>query len=136
MAAYPAYRINLKSEEQLAASQLNTIFVGLSSTADLLTFCQNVENIFQANVVTANALQASDYTLPYPAGTGTVWRLVLRDASGHVDTQYLYDISATAVPQTVAADLIAAGVLLYPYGTACTSIQISVFQPGEYVGSV
>ena len=127
------YRFTLKSEEQLGASQMNTLLAGLSDTSDVSLFAGNIENIFQANVATIDEVISTNYALPYPSGTGTLWRLVLRDAVGHVQTQYLYDISSTAVPQTVAADLISAGILMYPYGTAVTSIQVSAFTPGEYV---
>lgn len=133
MAAYPVYRFTLRSEEQLGAGQLNTIAVGLASTDDVSTFAENVENIFQANVASIDLLVSQDYSLPYPVGTGEVWRFVLRDAVGHVQTQYLYDVASGQVPQTVAAALIAAGIMLYPYGTVCTSIQVSTFLPGAYV---
>jgi hypothetical protein len=132
MAGYPVYRFTLKSAEQLAAAQLNTLYVGLASTDDVSTFATNVENIFSANVASVDQVLASDYALPYPAGTGILWRLVLRDAVGRVQTIVLNDVLADANPATFAQDLVASDLLLYPYGSKVTSCQISVFQPGAF----
>lgn len=133
MAAYSIYRFNLKSEEQVAAPQPNTLTLGLASTDDVSTFAENVENIFSANVATITEVISQDYTLPYPAGTGLTLRMVFRDAVGRVQTQYLNNANSDVDLQTFASALISAGWLLYPYGTAATSVQISVFQPGQFV---
>jgi len=132
MAGYPVYRFTLKSAEQLAAAQMNTLYLGLASTDDVSTFATNVESIFSANVASIDWVLSSDYELPYPNGTGIMWRLVLRDGVGRVQTINLNDVSEEAVPSTFAAALVASDILLYPYGSAIKSCQISVFQPGAF----
>lgn len=127
MDAYPTYRMVLKSQEQLAASQMNTLFVGLASLPDVSWFAQNVENVFSAHVATINQSVVSHYQLPYPVGTPTVWRLVLRDNLGHVQTTYLHNIRPSASISQITTKLMDAGLLLYPFATPVTSIQISIF---------
>jgi hypothetical protein len=132
MAGYPVYRFTLKSAEQLAASQMNTLYLGLASTDDVSTFATNVENIFSAYVASIDWVLSTDYELPYPDGTDIMWRVVLRDAQGRVQTINLNDVSPEAVPTTFAAALTGSDILLYPYGTPVKSVQISVFEPGAY----
>lgn len=121
------YRLVLKSKEQLAASQMNTIHIGLANRADVSTFAQNAENIFSANVATINQSLTAHYELPYPKGTNIVWRLVLRDAPGRVQTMYLHNVRPTANIHDITTKLMDAGLLLYPTGLSVVSIVVTVF---------
>ncbi len=121
------YRFVLKSKEQLAASQMNTIHVGLANLGDVSTFAQNVENIFSAHAATVNQALVSHYQLPYPKGTNIVWKMVLRDQNGRVQTTYLHNIVPSANIGEITNKLMKAGLLLYPSGTPVTSIQVTVF---------
>lgn len=132
--AYQKYRFSMKSEELRGAGQPNIAYVMLNSDADAILFAQNLEVAYQADVVTVDLERATNYTLPYPAGSNSLTRLVLRDDFGHVDTEYIYDFKAGADAAALASALIGAGVLLPGFGFhPATSVQVTVFTPGESV---
>lgn len=130
----PKFRFSLKSEELRGASQPNIAYIELASEADAILFAQNLETAFQADVVTVDEELATNYTLPYPAGTGSLVRMVMRDVIGRVDTEYVYDLKAGADPAALAAALVAVPILMPSQGFGqVQSIQTAVFQPGESV---
>ncbi len=132
--AFNRYRFTLKSEELRGAGQPNIIYVGLASDADAATFAGNLEVAYAADVVTVDSEIATNYALPYPVGTGSLVRMVMRSATGIVDTEYFYDLKAGSDVSALSSQLITDGILL-PVGTlpAAASINMAVFTPGESV---
>lgn len=136
------YRFSLKSEELRGASQPNILYVELASDGDATIFASNLEAVFSADCVTVDSELSTNYALPYPAGSNREFRMVMRDATGIVQTERLYDVSDTTVPKTFSDALIAAsGFLILPRsvggvvtpGGVITSVQVAEFDPTQSV---
>lgn len=125
------YRFSLKSEELYGAAQPNIIEVGLASDADALVFEGNLNLMFDALVISVDSKLASNYALPYPVGSNRELRGVMRDAVAGTETFRLYNIDPAYSSDSLAAALIADGLLLPRSLTACTSINFAEFLPGQ-----
>lgn len=132
--AYKKYRFSLVSEELYGAARPNIVEAMLddaTNDADAFTFGSNLELCFNADVVTIDKELTTNYTLPYPAGTNTEWRMAMRDSAYILQTERIYDVKD--VPTTpiggLKAALATAGMKLYPSGAAVDSIQVAVFVP-------
>lgn len=131
--AYQPYRFTLKSEEQRGAGQANIIRVELNSDADADIFASNLEALFEAEVASINTVLASNYALPYPAGTGVTARMNMFGADFQNHNQHLREIAVGADVNDMAADLMAAGILLPVVGEpAPTAINVLVTKPGQF----
>lgn len=134
------YRFSLKSEELRGAQQPNILYMELASDADAVIFAGNLEAIFAADVVTVDVQLAENFSLPYPAGTNTEFRMVFRDATGIVQTERLYNIVGGTSAEDFSASLVAeAKQLIIPKsvggvvipGGLITSCEIAVFNPQQ-----
>lgn len=121
------YRFTLKSAEPQGAQQPNSVEVVLANDEDAILFAANLEDLFAADVVTVNLMLDQNYDLPYPLGTGTQWRYVMRDRQASVQTERLYNIRDGANPGTFRDAYIASPALINPNGTPVDSIQIAIF---------
>lgn len=134
--AYRSYRFSMRSEESRGASQPNIVRVALNSDADAATFADNLALVFDAEVETIDTILRSDYSLPYPAGTNTEVRFVMRDADSHVQTERLYDgITAFDAEGFAGAIVSSAPLLVLPrgagFGGAIVSVQPAIFVPAQ-----
>jgi len=127
------YRVTLKSQEQRGASQPNIVELGFASDGDATQFGQNLATICSAKCVTVDNMISTDYVLPYPEGTNGMTRSALTNGSGQWMQMRVYDIPSAFNPVTRAAALITAGFLMYPSLIAPTSVNITVFEPGQSV---
>ena len=123
----PRYLFSLKSKEQRGATDPNTVDVILTDAGDLDTFKDNLELMFDATVVSVNEVQETDYSLPYPAGTGNTFRGTARDSVGRVYTFYIPDVEEDMSVAGFKDALIAAGAKLPDYDTAIVSLVGMVF---------
>lgn len=132
--AYARYRLTMKSEEQEGASQPNIVDVYLSSDADAFTMADNLETAFAADVVSIDKELTTDYALPYPDGTERLWRFVMRDSLGNVQTERLYNVDPAASDSAFAAAIVAAPTyLLVPSGNVIVSVQVADFNGTESI---
>lgn len=125
------YRVSLKSEELYGAGQPNILEVGLASDADAAIFQANCALIFGADVVSVDAKLASDYTLPYPAGSDVSVRGVMRDGVAGTETFSLFNLDPAYSLDTLGAGLITAGLLLPRSLTAATSVAFYKFPSSQ-----
>lgn len=140
--AYQKYRFTLKSEELRGAGTPNIVYMLLNSDADAAIFADNLEKVFDANVVTVDVEIATNYALPYPQGTNREFRMVFRDGSFIVQTERIYNVLPNVSTDTFSASLVAAAnYLILPKasggvvtpGGQITSCNIAVFNPTQSV---
>jgi len=124
------YRFSLKSEELRGAGQPNIVRMNLASDADAILFAGNLEVAFAADVVTVDLETPGNYAIPYPVGTGRVYRVAMRDATSHWYNEFLQDVLVANDPSTLAAQLVADGILLPTNKGAAVQVIITDFTPG------
>lgn len=125
------YRFSLKSEELYGAGQPNILEVGLASDADAAIFQANLQLMIDGDVVSVDAKLASDYTLPYPAGSDVSVRGVMRDAVAGTETFSLFNLDPAYSLDMLASGLITAGLLLPRSFTAATSVSFYKFASSQ-----
>jgi hypothetical protein len=111
--------------------------LSFASDADATQFAANVNAFMNGDVVSVDSEIATDYSLPYPAGTNEMVRFAMYDGVAHWSNQAIKDIKAGFVVDTRAAALIAAGALIWNpiLGTFYTPtvVNIAPFTPGKSV---
>lgn len=126
--AYTVYTFSLKSEEERGASQPNIARLAFDSDADALLFGENLESLFSAKLLSINKRLSSNYTLPYPAGTGIQGRCALWTSAQEYQMRLRELVTAhDAVPNV---DLLALSAALVTHGIC---LPIGALPPAQSV---
>lgn len=125
------YRFSLKSQEDRGATQPNIAYIELASDADAAIFAANLEAAFSAHVVTYTSELSTDYSLPYPAGTGVLARCQFWGTDFTTYNAHLRELKVGADVEAMAAGMIANGLLMPNSAFSVPdSINVTVIKPG------
>lgn len=127
------YLCTYKSQEQRGAPQPNIVELGFASDADAAVFGSNGDFVLSATNVSVDNKVSVNYALPYPAGTDTMCRCACTDGLGGWMQLRIYDITLPFDPIAFGTALIGAGLHIFPFDSAATSVNVAPFTPGPSV---